>query len=133
MSDFPLKSVFNAPSEREKWDADHAFRKSELELKRTELDVKKRELDLREAESARAKTLNPLVLAIAGGALTLFVQTVATFVTGYQQRQTEAARNKTEEARERQKAESQLVLEVIDRRSHKGRGKLSFSHEHLPN
>jgi hypothetical protein len=95
-----------APSEREKWEAEQL-------LKREELALKRRELDVRESESKRARWSNPLVLAVAGAALAAAGNVIATFYTGIEQRRIEGLKHEAEQKRERERAESQLILEVV--------------------
>lgn len=96
----------NSPTEREKWQA-------ELELKREELALKRKEIDGREVESRRARWSSPLVLAILGAILAAIGNIVATFYSGVEQRNIETLKHEAEQETEREKAESQLILEVI--------------------
>lgn len=102
MTDAPLDVSF----EREKWRAEHRLREKEL-------DLKARELEIRVDESNRARWTNPLVLAIAGAALAALGNVVATYYTGVEQRTTESLKHRAEQERERERAEAQLILEVI--------------------
>jgi hypothetical protein len=95
-----------APSEREKWEAECQFKKDELA-------VKKRELEIRELESHRARWTNPLVIAVLSAAVAGIGNVAATLYSSQQQR--EADERKAAEARtlESEKAEASLILEVV--------------------
>jgi hypothetical protein len=96
----------SAPTEREKWEADQRARLEELALKR-------RELDLREKEARRARWWNPLVLAVFTAALAGLFNIAANFYSSREQRVADAEKAIQTERLESEKAEANLILEVV--------------------
>jgi hypothetical protein len=95
----------NAPSEREKWQAEQDSKKEELALRR-------RELDIRETESKRAVWFNPLVIAVFSAAVAGFGNVIATVYSANQQRAANERKAADTEKLEGEKAEASLILEV---------------------
>jgi hypothetical protein len=95
-----------APTEREKWVADQRSKQDELTLKQ-------RELVLRETEARRARWWNPLVLAVFTAGLAGAGNVVANFYSNSQQRIADADKAKQTEKLESEKAEANLILELV--------------------
>jgi beta-lactamase regulating signal transducer with metallopeptidase domain len=104
----------HAPTEREKWQA-------EQEVKKDELALKKRELDIRETESKRAAWTNPLVIAVFSAAIAGVGNVAATVYSAYQQRAADERKATDTEKLESEKAEANLILEMIKTRTQTSR------------
>src|SRR5262245_57327337 len=92
--------------EREKWLAEMEFKKEELGLRKRELDAKDRDLKY-------SRWSSPLVLAISGATIAAVGNIAVTYHAGTQQRSTDELRHTATQRIEREKAESQLILEMI--------------------
>jgi hypothetical protein len=88
--------------EREKWDAERAFRERELLLKEQEQRVNDAELDLKRAEYASARWKNPLIVAILAAAIAGAGNSVVSYLNAVSRTRLEA-----------QKSEQARILEMI--------------------
>jgi len=89
----------NLEFEREKFNAEH--------------DLRRTELDLRIQEASRTKWNSPLVLAVAGATLALLSSSFVSYIGGRQQSLLEEQRAEVQIALEQKKAESDRILEII--------------------
>src|SRR4051812_1662011 len=92
--------------EREKWQAEAAFRADEIALK-------KREIELKEEEQRVSRWANPLNVAVAVGAVALLGNLAATWWNGRLQRVLEKEKNDAQQRIDERKAESERILEMI--------------------
>jgi tetratricopeptide (TPR) repeat protein len=88
--------------EREKWEAEKAFREREISSKEREQANKEAELDLKKEEQAASRWRNPLIVAIMAAAIAAAGNAGITFINGVLQRNLEA-----------QKSEQTRILEMI--------------------
>lgn len=88
--------------EREKWEAEKAFREREIVVKERELATKEAELELQHRENASSQWRSPLVVAILAGSIAAIGTTTVAFINGRYAQQIES-----------QQAEQSRILEVI--------------------
>ena len=85
--------------EREKWQAEDASRREELNLKREEIN--------------RSRWVNPLVIAIFAAAVAALGNAAVTLISSYQQSQLETERAALTQQLEQTKSEGARILEVV--------------------
>ena len=90
-------SSADAPTEREKWQAECNFRERELRRSEVETDIKREELKLRRDELGRSRLTNPLFLAVAAAAIAAAGNGYVAYTNGISQRELED--RKSEQAR----------------------------------
>lgn len=97
--------VANRPvSEREKFEADQAYRSGQLALTAGEQE-------LRRQEQEQSRWTSPLVLAIAAAAIAALGNALVAYVNGRQQRRVERDRTEANRDLEQEKAKNQVKLE----------------------
>ncbi|KNH29495.1 hypothetical protein ACS77_02100 [Pseudomonas syringae] len=107
MADSPTQiDVPNTPSpdslEREKWEAEKAFREREVVIKERQLIADETELELKRTELASSSWRNPLVVAIMAATVAATGNAVVSVLNGFSQRNLEE-----------QKSEQARILEMI--------------------
>src|SRR5262245_32470560 len=99
--------------EREKWRSEMNLRGRELDLKELEQATRDAEIDLKRKEQASSKWRSPLIVAILAAAVAAAGNAVVTYVNGRLQRDMDARRHDAEIQLEKNKSESDRILEMI--------------------
>jgi len=98
-------------SEREKFEAEQAWRNGQQRLAEHDQDLRRMDLALRREESRGSRWTNPLVLAIIAAAIAALGNAIVALLNGIQQRRLEKERADASRALEREKAKNQIELE----------------------
>ena len=92
-----MDQAVQVPSERERWEAECAFRDRELLVSEAESDIKRQELDLKRIELTRSRFANPLFIAVLAAAIAAAGNAIVSYTDGRSERDLED--RKSEQAR----------------------------------
>jgi poly(3-hydroxybutyrate) depolymerase len=101
------------PSESDPLAADAAKLAFEREKWAAEMALRKRELEIKEREQQRSRWSNPLVLAILAATVAALGNVAVSWLNGYQQLAAQQQSNQAQEALEAFKADAARLLEMI--------------------
>jgi hypothetical protein len=94
-----MADILSTDGETERWNADYALRKREIEIK--------------EREENRSRWTNPLVIAILAASIAAVGNATVTWMNGLEQRSLERSRAEQAARLEESKAEAERILESI--------------------